>query len=299
MTTYKGRIIRGIAGFFYVAEESGFLRDLYACKAKGIFRKESVKPLVGDHVVFEITDDKDKEGNITEILPRKNELIRPAVANVDQGMLVFAFASPKPNLRLLDRFHVNMKSLDIPVVVCFNKSDLSGDEQERIRAIYAGCGCALEFVSALRDEGMDEIRRHLSGKLTVLAGPSGVGKSSIVNRLQDDIRMETGDISRKLKRGRHTTRRAELIAVGDGYVIDTPGFTSLEMLQMAKEDLQLYYPEFGPYIGGCKFNGCQHMDEPDCAVKAAVERGEIHPERYEMYRALYEELAEAEKNRYR
>lgn len=299
-TAYQGRIIRSIAGFFYVAEGSGFLRDLYACKAKGIFRKESLKPLVGDIVTFEITDEKDKEGNITEILPRKNELIRPAVANVDQGMLVFAFADPKPNLRLLDRFLVNMKNLRIPVVVCFNKSDLSGSEEEEIRQMYAGCGCALHFVSALNDVGMEEIREHLQGKLTVLAGPSGVGKSSIVNRLQDEIEMETGDISRKLKRGRHTTRRAELIAVGeDGYVIDTPGFTSLEMLQIAKEDLQDYYPEFEPYIGGCKFIGCRHMDEPDCAVKAAVERGEIHPKRYEMYRALYEELAEAEKNKYR
>ncbi len=300
VTNYQGRIIRGIAGFFYVAEESGFLRDLYACRAKGIFRKEKVKPLVGDRVVFEITDEKDKEGNITEILPRKNELIRPAVANIDQGMLVFAFASPKPNLRLLDRFLVNMRSLDIPVAVCFNKSDLSGDEESKIREMYAGCGCALYFISAINGIGIGEIREHLKGKLTVLAGPSGVGKSSIVNRLQSEVEMETGDISKKLGRGRHTTRRAELIAVGeDGYVIDTPGFTSLEIQQIAKEDLQYYYPEFEPYLGQCRYNVCCHLNEPDCAVKEAVSRGDIHPGRYDTYCALYHELEEGERNQYR
>ena len=303
LTGIKGRIMRGIAGFYYVdAAESGFFTGWYACKAKGIFRKAGITPLVGDRVLFDITDEKDMEGNITEILPRKNALVRPAAANVDQGLLVFAFEDPAPNRFLLDRFLVDMQRLGIPVMLCFNKGDLDQDGvlENELSEIYRNCGCRLLFASAARGEGIDEIKRLLAGKLTVLAGPSGVGKSSIVNSLQSGTYMETGQTSKKLKRGRHTTRRAELIAVGeDSYIMDTPGFSSLFLSDMAKEDLQLYYPEFEPYRDACRFLGCQHMNEPDCAVKEAVEAGRIHPKRYETYRALYEELAEAEKKRYR
>ena len=303
VTGIEGRIIRGIAGFYYVdAAESGFLAGPYACKAKGIFRKEGISPLVGDRVVFDITDEKDMEGNITQILPRKNALVRPAAANVDQGLLVFAFEDPAPNRLLLDRFLVDMMRLGIPVILCFNKNDLdeTGQMEDDLRAIYADCGCELLFVSALRGEGLEQIKARLSGKLTVLAGPSGVGKSSIVNSLQSKTRMETGHTSKKLKRGRHTTRRAELIAVGeDAFVMDTPGFSSLFLKEMEKEDLQNYYPEFEPYREQCRFLGCQHMNEPDCAVKEAVRSGAVHEKRYETYQALYRELAEAEKNRYR
>ncbi len=302
-TGITGRIMRGIAGFYYVdAAESGFFGGLYACKAKGIFRKEGISPLVGDRVIFDVTDEKDMEGNITEILPRKNALVRPAAANVDQGLLVFAFEDPAPNRLLLDRFLVDMMRLDIPVILCFNKNDLdqTGQMEEKLREIYAHCGCELLFVSAQREEGIEQIKARLSGKLTVLAGPSGVGKSSIVNSLQDATRMETGHTSKKLKRGRHTTRRAELIAVGeDAFIMDTPGFSSLFLSEMAKEDLQLYYPEFEPYRDACRFLGCQHINEPDCVVKEAVAAGAIHPKRYETYHMLHEELADAEKNRYR
>ena len=302
-TGIKGRIMRGIAGFYYVdAAESGFFGEPYACKAKGVFRLEGITPLVGDRVLFDITDEKDREGNITEILPRKNALIRPAAANVDQGLLVFAFEDPAPNRLLLDRFLVDMMKMDVPVILCFNKNDLDedGSGERELKEIYAGCGCELLFVSTLKGRGLEEIKERLSGKLTVLAGPSGVGKSSIVNSLQTETHMETGQTSRKLKRGRHTTRRAELIPVGeDAYVMDTPGFSSLFLSEMEKEDLQLYYPEFEPYRDQCRFLGCQHMNEPDCAVKEAVEEGLVHPKRYDTYRALYGELLEAEKNKYR
>ena len=302
-TGIKGRIIRGIAGFYYVdAAESGFFGGLYACKAKGIFRKDNVKPLVGDRVIFDITDEKDMEGNITRILPRSNELIRPAAANVDQGLVVFAFEDPAPNRLLLDRFLVYMRQMDIPVILCFNKGDLDEDGQmeEQLRDIYSKAGLTLLFVSARKGDGIEKIRAQLAGKLTVLAGPSGVGKSSIVNALQEGTYMETGTISRKLKRGKHTTRRAELIRVGDdAYIMDTPGFSSLYLTGMKKEELQKYYPEFAAYEGQCRFLGCQHMSEPDCAVKEALENGKIHPKRYETYRALYGELEEADRRKYR
>ena len=285
----QGKIIKGIAGFYYVnVVEFG----VYECKAKGIFRKEKQKPLVGDNVEIEVLDEETMTGNITALLPRKNELIRPAVANIDQALVVFAVTRPSPHFNLLARFLVMMERQDIPVVLCFNKEDIAEDEQvEKLRSVYEGCGYPCVFTSALEERNIEKIKELLKGKTTVIAGPSGVGKSSLINILNPDAKMETGDISSKIERGKHTTRHSELFTIAqDSYIMDTPGFSSLYVNDFEKEELKYYFPEFDPYEGTCRFLGCDHVHEPDCAVKAAVEAGEIHEIRYKDYLEMYEEL---------
>lgn len=291
-----GKIIKGIAGFYYVLVESA----VYECKAKGIFRKEKKKPMVGDQVEIEVLDQETMTGNLISILPRKNELIRPAVANVDQAMVIFALESPKPNIALLDRFLLMMEWQQVETKICFNKEDLAGQgEAERLCAIYQRCGYQVLMCSAARGDGVEEIKEVLKGKTTVVAGPSGVGKSSLTNLMQENVLMETGEISQKLKRGKHTTRHSQVIAVSqETFLMDTPGFSSLDTIDVPKEELRFYFPEFGTYEGKCRFNGCQHMNEPDCAVKEAVETGVISRSRYENYRMFYHELKEKEKRRY-
>ena len=291
----QGKIIRGIAGFYYVhVVESG----VYECKAKGIFRKDGIKPLVGDDVEIEILDEKDMEGNIMQILPRRNDLIRPAVANIDQALVVFAAAKPKPHFQLLDRFLVMMESKEIPAILCFNKSDIVDDaEIASLKEIYENCGYPLLFTSAKEETNIDELKELLRGKTTAIAGPSGVGKSSLINQLQSGVKMETGSISRKIERGKHTTRHSELIVLEDGsYIMDTPGFSSLYVGDMEKEELKYCFPEFSAYEGKCRFNGCSHTHEPGCAVQEAVEEGKIHRMRHEDYTFLYRDLQE--KKRY-
>ena len=290
-----GKIIKGIAGFYYVnVVESG----VYECKAKGVFRKEKIKPLVGDNVRIEILDEENKTGNIVEIFPRKNELIRPAVANIDQALVVFAVTKPTPHFNLLDRFLVMMERKEIPVVLCFNKKDIAtSPEIAELEAIYEKCGYPIVFTSALEQENIEEIRRLLLKKTTAIAGPSGVGKSSLINLLQNQVQMETGTISRKIERGKHTTRHSELIAVdADSYIMDTPGFSSLYVNDFEKEELKYYFREFASYEGQCRFQGCDHVHEPGCAVKEALEEGKIHPVRYKNYLEMYTELKE--KKRY-
>ena len=293
----QGKIIKGIAGFYYVdVVDSG----IYECKAKGILRKEKQKPLVGDNVEIEVLDEEEKTGNLVQILPRKNQLIRPAVANVDQALVIFSVRQPDPNFGLLDRFLIAMEQQDVPVTICFNKQDLiQQEEREQLCKIYAGCGCRILLTSAEQKEGIEEIREILDGKNTVVAGPSGVGKSSLTNLLQEEISMETGEISKKLKRGKHTTRHSQLMCVGpQTYLMDTPGFSSLFVEGIEKEDLRLYFPEFREYEGNCRFQGCTHVPEPDCVVKEAVDAGNISRERYDSYVQMYEELKEKEKRRY-
>lgn len=287
----QGKIIKGIAGFYYVnVVESG----VYECKAKGVFRKEKIKPLVGDNVRIEILDEENKTGNIVEIFPRKNELIRPAVANIDQALVVFAVTKPTPHFNLLDRFLVMMERKEIPVVLCFNKKDIAtSPEIAELEAIYEKCGYPIVFTSALEQENIEEIRRLLLKKTTAIAGPSGVGKSSLINLLQNQVQMETGTISRKIERGKHTTRHSELIAVdADSYIMDTPGFSSLYVNDFEKEELKYYFREFASYEGQCRFQGCDHVHEPGCAVKEALEEGKIHPVRYKNYLEMYTELKE-------
>ena len=284
----QGKIIKGIAGFYYVHVDS---LGVYECKAKGIFRKQDIKPLVGDNVIIEVLDEDNRIGNITEILPRTSELIRPAAANVDQALVIFAITNPEPNFNLLDRFLVMMDYQNLPTVILFNKEDLADDsEKERVKNIYRDCGCTLLFASAAKEQGLSEVREILMGKTTILAGPSGVGKSSLTNYLLQKSTMETGDVSR-IGRGRHTTRHSEIFCMEkDSYICDSPGFTSLMLPNIEAGELRYYYPEFAWYEGKCRFNGCVHVNEPDCAVKSAVEEGIICRERYDSYLCLYDEL---------
>ena len=281
--------MKGIAGFYYVNVES---MGLYECKAKGNFRNKKIKPLVGDNVEIDIIDEDNKIGNITEIFGRKSELIRPAVANVDQAIVIFAAADPAPNFNLLDRFLVMMQNQNIDTIICFNKMDkVKTEDKETLESIYKDSGCKLKFLSVKFNEGLNEIKDILKNKTTVLAGPSGVGKSSFVNKLNPEAEMETGAISEKIKRGKHTTRHSELIYLGgETYLMDTPGFSSLALFDMEKEELKDCYPEFDMFDEPCRFLGCVHVNEPDCIIKENVANGTINESRYTNYKLLYEEL---------
>ena len=265
---------------------------VYECKAKGVFRKDHRKPLVGDDVEMDVLDEAQKKGNIRELLPRHSELIRPAVANVDQALVIFAITKPQPNFNLLDRFLIMMQQQDIPCIICFNKQDIDEEgKKEDYRAIYEQAGFRTITVSAAQKEGIDTIQELLRGKTTTVAGPSGVGKSSLVNCLQSGTVMETGSISEKIERGKHTTRHSELISIAqDTYILDTPGFSSLGLFRLEKEQLAEFYPEFAPFEKYCRFGGCSHISEPVCGIKAAVAEGEIPQIRYENYCLLYDEL---------
>ncbi len=290
----KGKIIKGIAGFYYV---HGTDNSVYECKAKGVFRKDKRKPLVGDDVEMDVLDEENKKGNIKEILNRHSELIRPAVANVDQALVIFSIVKPQPNFNLLDRFLIMMQQQNIPCIICFNKQDI--DEEGvgvQYEEIYRKCGYHTLSVSAARHQGVEEIKELLRGKTTTVAGPSGVGKSSLINCLQSGIVMETGSISEKIERGKHTTRHSELIAIEEEtYILDTPGFSSLGLFELEKEELAAYYPEFEAHEKYCKFGGCSHISEPVCGIRDAVEEGTISKMRYENYCLLYEELKSKKK----
>lgn len=286
----RGKIIKGIAGFYYVHVPGE--DKTYECKAKGIFRNQNIKPLVGDDVEIDTNDQPEGKGTIIRILPRKNELIRPAVANIDQALVVFAAAEPAPNVNLLDRFLIMMQKQSVPTIVCFNKMDIvSEKEMFLLRDSYEKSGYQVLPTSLLRKEGIALITELLRGKTTVLAGPSGVGKSTLINIIQPNANMETGSVSEKIKRGKHTTRHSELIYVDeDTYVMDTPGFSSLYINEIELEELKDYFIEFGLYEMNCRFIGCMHINEPGCAVKEALEEEKISKHRYQNYVDLYNEL---------
>lgn len=285
----QGKIIKGIAGFYYVYTET---YGVLECKAKGIFRKENVRPLVGDNVEAELLSETEKTGNIIQILPRRNALIRPAVANIDQALVIFSMTHPQPNLNLLDRFLLMMQQQKLPVIICFSKQDITQDsQQQELLEAYADTGYRLMTVSAKEGQGVEKLLELLKGKTTTVAGPSGVGKSTLINKICPQALMETGDISKKIERGKHTTRHSELFHVcKDTFIMDTPGFSSLGLFDVEKESLKDFYPEFLKEEENCRFRGCVHVQEPDCAVKKAVEEGRISRKRYENYRLLYEEL---------
>jgi ribosome biogenesis GTPase len=285
----QGKIIKGIAGFYYVhVVHSG----IYECKAKGVFRNKKIKPLVGDNVEIEILDEENRIGNIINIYDRENELIRPAVSNISQALVVFAIANPMPNLNLLDRFLVMMERNGIDTIICFNKIDLVDEEEIlKLRYIYVKAGYHVMFTSTKENMGIEEVLRVIDGKTTAFAGPSGVGKSSLLNALIPEANSQTGEISEKIKRGKHTTRHTEIFNVSDDtYLMDTPGFSSLYVNDFEKEELKNYFREFIEYNNGCRFTGCVHVNEPDCLVKEAVENGEISQSRYDNYILMYEEI---------
>lgn len=290
----QGKIIKGIGGFYYVHAGDGVI---YECKARGIFRRENIKPLVGDYVELEVLNQEEETGSIRAILPRKSTLIRPAVANIDQALVVFAIAKPEPNFNLLDRFLIMMEQQDLPSIICFNKSDIASEqERDSLQRAYEACGCRVLFISVREREGLEQVRGLLQGKTTAMAGPSGVGKSSLINFLHPQAAMETGAISRKIDRGKHTTRHSELFVLDrDSYIMDTPGFSSLQLFAMEKEELKDFYPEFRAYEADCRFRGCVHISEPGCRVKEALATGEISDVRYHNYTVLYEELKNRKK----
>ncbi len=285
----RGKIIKGIAGFYYVHTADD---KVYECKAKGIFRNQKIKPLVGDNVEMDIISEAGLTGNVVDIIPRKNELIRPAVANIDQTLVVFASLSPEPNFNLLSRFLVMMDWNEIPTIICFNKADqVDEDEIARLTGIFAKSGAKVIITSVVTGEGIDELQKLLLGKTTALAGPSGVGKSSILNAIFPDANSRTGNISEKINRGKHTTRHSEIFNVDtDTYIMDTPGFTSLDYANIEDVNLHYYFNEFEPYEGKCRFNGCVHVNEPDCKVKEALAYGEISQIRYDIYLEMYNEM---------
>ena len=287
MKKTEGRILRSLSGFYDVQTQEG----LITCRARGILRREGNSPLTGDLV--EITVEKGK-GMVEKILPRKNHFIRPAVANVDALVIFAANVNPVTEPFLIDRVAAIAGDQNVQAVLCVNKCDL--DPAMDLVRIYEHAGFPVICTSAETGEGVEDLRALLEGKLTAFTGNSGVGKSSILNRLAPELQLETGEVSEKLGRGRHTTRHVELYRLGENtYVADTPGFSSFDTDQMElilKENLQYAFPDFGSYLGKCRFDDCSHRREPDCAVRAAVEAGDIEKSRYESYLKLYEKASQ-------
>lgn len=294
----NGKIVKGIGGFYYVAAEDG---KLYECKARGVFRKEKMRPLVGDDCEIEILDAEANLGNVEKVLPRRNTLTRPAVANADQAIVIFAASSPEPSYGLIDRYLVGMSYADMPAILVINKMDQNVERGEELRQVYEKAGYRVILTSAKQGTGIEELRTCLEKKTSVLSGPSGVGKSSLMNRLYPEFEGKVGSISEKIGRGKHTTRHSELLAVGEKtYLCDTPGFSSVELPEaLDEENLQYCFPEFEPCLGKCRFVSCRHMAEPDCAVKQAVETETIGKTRYENYTALMELLKNRRKTEWK
>ena len=285
----KGKIIKGIGGFYYVKTSEGLIE----CKARGKFRYKDMKPMVGDDVEIEINKGK---GVVEEIFDRKSQLIRPTVANVTQAFVVFAVKNPDINFDLLNRFLILCEHNNIEAIVCLNKVDLvSEEEKEEIRKKIVDIGYEVLYINAKKGTGVELLKKKLDGNETVLCGPSGAGKSTLINTLTEKYHMETGEVSEKIGRGKHTTRHSELIDVEGGYIVDTPGFSTLEVDFIEKEDLRYSFPEFLEYNNLCKFRGCLHYKEPNCAVKEAVEQGNINKYRYDFYVRTLEEKMDGRK----
>lgn len=291
----NGQIIKGIGGFYYVDTDNG----LYECRARGIFRKKKVTPLVGDRVSISVVDEETKKGVVEDIKKRDTELVRPPIANVDKVLIVFAIKNPKPNLSLLDRFIVLAEKENLEIVVVLTKVDLDDDDKlNELKTIYELSGYKVIPVSNETKLNVDKIKDELRDNVVVFAGPSGVGKSSLLNEIDKNFKLQTGEVSDKIKRGKHTTRHAELLKLECGGVVaDTPGFSSLTLDDIGETELKGYFIEFDEF-DDCKFGSrCIHENEPSCAVKEAVVNGEISKQRYESYIQLLNEMRQG-KRRY-
>jgi len=289
-----GKIIKGIGGFYYVETAKDII---YECKARGVFRNKGQKPLAGDEVKIDIIDDEKRTGYIVSILPRRTEIKRPAAANADQAIIIFAVSKPKINMGLLDRMLISMEQSGIDIIICVNKLDLDTDgEADRIVDIYGNAGYEVICVSALTGDGMERLTERLKSKTSILTGPSGVGKSSVINMLLGTTEQKSGELSEKLGRGRHTTRETTVLRLDDDtFIMDTPGFSDLINTDIDEKNLYLYFKEMAEYEGKCRFRGCTHINEPECSVKDALNAGKISDERYESYKQLYEELKQRRK----
>ena len=285
----EGKIIKGIGGFYYIKTEEGIIE----CRARGKFRHKDMKPMVGDNVTIKVEKGK---GVIEEIHERTSELIRPTVSNVTLAFVVFAIKSPDLNFDLLNRFLILCESNNIEAIVCLNKVDLvSEEEREEVKKKITDIGYEVLFINAKEGLGIEALRERMNGNVTVLCGPSGAGKSTLINQLADREHMETGIVSDKIGRGKHTTRHSELIEIDNGYIVDTPGFSTLDVTFIEKEKLKYYFPDFDEYNDTCKFRGCVHYKEPGCSLKQAVEEGKINKHRYEFYIRTLEEIIEGGK----
>ena len=284
----NGRIIKGIGGLYFVDTEQG----VYNCKPRGIFRKNKIVPTIGDYVTISIIPESVNEGVIDHIHERKNELLRPKVSNIDQSILVFSTVSPVINIDLLDRLIILSEEQNLSIVICINKSDISDKaEYQNIKEDYEKIGYKVLFTSTATGDGAKDLKELLENKVSVFSGPSGVGKSSLVNYLVPSSNMQTGDLSRKNNKGKHTTRHAELIkAYKNSYIVDSPGFTSLFFEHIKSENLAALFKEFRPFMNNCKFNDCKHINEPFCEVKRHVATNDITKRRYDRYVHFFNEL---------
>ncbi|MBO8167835.1 MAG: ribosome small subunit-dependent GTPase A [Thermoanaerobacteraceae bacterium] len=288
----EGIILKGYSGFYYVQTGDG---QVVECSLRGRFRQKKVKFLPGDRVEISVVDEK--RGVIEELLPRETELLRPPVANVDQVILVTSLEAPPPDLVLLDRLLVFVEHISIMPVICFNKIDIADKENSQdIINIYDSIGYPVVITSAKTGEGIEKLSDYLDGHITVLAGPSGAGKSSILNALNPEFQLQTGKVSEKVRRGRHTTRHTELLPLNKGLVADTPGFSRINLPDIPREELSFLFPEMDVFRDRCRFNTCLHDKEPDCGVKEAVRQGKISRSRYENYLQFLEEIIEQERS---
>ncbi|ADY56621.1 ribosome biogenesis GTPase RsgA [Syntrophobotulus glycolicus DSM 8271] len=287
----KGTLLKGYSGFYYVYSED----RVWECSLRGRFRVKKQDFIPGDKVM--ILSDRGIKATIEEVLARENSLIRPNIANVDQALLVLAMSTPDTDFNLLDRLLVQVAHAGIEPVIVFTKYDLARESDLSPYEYYRTIGCRVFYVSNILAQGMEEVREIVRGRVSVLAGPSGAGKSSLLNSLEPSLKLKTGSVSDKLGRGKHTTRHVELLEAAKGLIADTPGFSSLYLPPMRKEQLQEYFPEFGPYRKECRFKDCLHVKEPGCALREAVQGGEMTGLRYEHYRQFLEEVKAAE-NKY-
>lgn len=282
-----GVITKGIGGFYYVQTEAGLIE----CRARGKFRKMNISPQVGDNVEIKLSENEALKGSIEEIFPRKNIFIRPPVANIDSIVITFSVVNPEPNLVLVDKLTTAAVSMNVDCVICINKIDLDREKAAEYKDTYEKAGFKVILASSLENIGTDLFKNVLKDKVSALAGNSGVGKSSLINTIDKTLNLKTGDLSHKIQRGRHTTRHTELFPLSfGGFVLDTPGFSSFDISLITQENPAALFPEIAKYADDCRFTGCSHISEPECAVKKALEEGKIAKSRYESYVALSEEL---------